>query len=195
MTRHHKHERHEVLRELIRNNPFLTDGELAQNLRVSVSTVRLDRSELGIPELRERTRVVAHEAYDTLKSLGQQELIGQLKDLIIGEKALSEMLIEESMVLSKARVARGHHLFAQANSLAIALVDADVAVTGSVNLKFIRPVHLGELVIAEARVLNRRTNKYKVEIVSRVEDDEVLHGEWVLFAFDSPLESKEVLHR
>ncbi len=187
MTRHHKHERHQALRTEIEKNPFSTDEELAKYFGVSVSTIRLDRTELGIPELRERTRVVAHEAYDTIKSLGELELIGELRELHIGELGSTQLTIDENMVLSKARVARGHHLFAQANSLAIALVDAEVAVTGSVEMKFIRPVHFGETVLAEGKVLQRKGNKYLVEINASVNHEKVLSGTWVLFAFDDQL--------
>lgn len=187
MTRHHKQERHQALREEIEKNPFSTDEELAKCFGVSVSTIRLDRTDLGIPELRERTRAVAHEAYGTLKSLEEQELIGLLTELKVGNFGRSEMLIEENMVLDKARVARGHHLFAQANSLAIALVDADMAVTGSVEIKFLRPAHLGETVITEGRVRRRKENKYWVDIISKVDQEDVLIGHWILFAFDAEI--------
>jgi len=184
MGRTSKEERREVLREELSKHPFFTDDELAEKFKVSVSTIRLDRGELGIPELRERTRVVAQEAYITLKSLDDRELIGELLELVIGERACSELMIDESMVLTKARVARGHYLFAQANSLAIALVDAPMALTGSVELKFIRPVQLGEVVVAVGKVLKRKQNKYWVQISLHVGTGEVLRGDWVLFAMD-----------
>lgn len=187
LTRHHKQERHQALIEEIEKNPFSTDEELAQRFNVSVSTIRLDRSNLGIPELRERTRAVAHEAYDTLTSLEEQEVIGLLTELKVGQMGRSAMLIEENMVLDKARVARGHHLFAQANSLAIALVDAEAAVTGSVDLKFLRPVHLGETVIAYGKVIKRKGNKYWVDIKAQVNQEDVLIGHWILFGFETEI--------
>ncbi len=88
------------------------------------------------------------------------------------------------MVLAKARVARGHFLFAQANSLAIALVDAPIALTGSVKLKFIRPVQLGDVVVAVGRVQKRKQNIYWVQVSARVGTEEVLRGDWILFAID-----------
>jgi len=185
MARFRKQERREALREALSQNPFLTDEELAQQFGVSVSTIRLDRGKLGIPEVRMRTLAVAHESYSALKALGEQELIGDLRELAIGERARSELHITENMVLSKARVARGHHLFAQANSLAIALVDAEVAVTGSARLKFVRPVRYGERVVAEGQVLKRKDNKYWIEVIAKVGEEEVLKGEWVVFAFDA----------
>lgn len=184
MGRSRKEERRKVLGEELSKHPFFTDDELAKKFKVSVSTIRLDRGELGIPELRERTRAVAQEAYSTLQSLDDQELIGELLELVIGERACSELMIDESMVLTKARVARGHYLFAQANSLAIALVDAPMAVTGSVELKFIRPVHLGEVAVAVGKVLKRKRNKYWVQVSVQVGVEEALQGNWVLFAID-----------
>ena len=184
LTRRGKDVRREALQEELTLHPFFKDEELARRFGVSVSTIRLDRSELGIPELRERNRAVAHEAYSTLRALGEQEVIGELCELVIGEQARSELVITENMVLKKARVARGHYLFAQANSLAISLVDAEVALTGSVDLKFIRPAHLGEHIWAEGKVVNRKGNKYWVEVVAKVHEEEVLRGRWVLFALE-----------
>ncbi|SDG09858.1 transcription factor FapR [Desulfosporosinus hippei] len=186
MARYSKEERRKLLKEALAENPFFTDEELSERFIVSVSTIRLDRGELGIPEVRERTRAVAQEAYSTLKSLDDQELIGELMELVIGERACSKLVVDESMVLTKARVARGHYLFAQANSLAIALVDAKMALTGSVELKFIRPVQLGEVVLAKGVVLKRKLNKYWVEIRLSVGAEDVLCGNWVLFAIEDP---------
>lgn len=191
MARYSKEERRKLLGEALLKNPFSTDEELSERFKVSVSTIRLDRGELGIPELRERTRAVAQEAYSTLKSLDDQELIGELLELVIGERACSRLIIDESMVLTKARVARGHYLFAQANSLAIALVDAKVALTGSVELKFVRPVQLGEVVIAKGMVLKRKQNKYWVQVLVSVGSEEVLKGNWILFAIEDSADSWE----
>ena len=182
MARYSKENRRKVLGEALSRHPFFTDEELAERFKVSVSTIRLDRGELGIPELRERTRAVAQEAYSTLKSLDGQEVIGELLELVVGERARSELLIDESMVLAKARVARGHYLFAQANSLAIALADAPMALTGSVELKFTRPVQLGEVVTAEGNVKKRKGSKYWVDVSLYVNSEEVLRGNWILFS-------------
>lgn len=191
MARYSKEERRRILEEALAKNPFFTDEELSEQFKVSVSTIRLDRGEMGIPELRERTRAVAHEAYSRLKSLDDQELIGELLELVIGERACSKLAIDETMVLTKARVARGHYLFAQANSLAIALVNAKVALTGSVDMKFLRPVQLGEVAIAWGTVLNRKDNKYWVEISVKVGAEEVLRGNWILFGFEDAVGAKE----
>ena len=192
MARYSKENRRKVLGEALSEHPFFTDEELAERFKVSVSTIRLDRGVLGIPELRERTRVVAQGAYSTLKSLDEQEVIGELIELVIGERARSELRIDESMVLAKARVARGHYLFAQANSLAIALVDAPMALTGSVELKFIQPVQVGKLVVAEGNVIKRNRSKYWVEVSLNVDSREVLRGNWILFSIGDLKDVREM---
>ena len=53
-----KQQRQLQLYKLIEAHPFVTDEELAKHFDVSVQTIRLDRLELGIPELRMRTMQV-----------------------------------------------------------------------------------------------------------------------------------------
>ena len=47
-----KRDRQQMLRDKIRENPFLSDEELARAFDVSIQTIRLDRLAMGIPELR-----------------------------------------------------------------------------------------------------------------------------------------------
>lgn len=54
-----KKERQQELLQTIEQNPFITDEALATRFRVSIQTIRLDRMELKIPELRERIKHVA----------------------------------------------------------------------------------------------------------------------------------------
>ena len=58
-----------------------TDQELAATLGVSVSTVRLDRALMGVPELRERVRCMAQQANSKLRSLSRNEIVGELLEL------------------------------------------------------------------------------------------------------------------
>ena len=52
--RRSKKKRQELLQQTIESNPFITDEDLAEKFQVSIQTVRLDRMELSIPELREK---------------------------------------------------------------------------------------------------------------------------------------------
>src|SRR5690625_5600967 len=55
-------------------------------------------------------------------------------------------------VFSRNKIARGHHLFAQANSLAVAVINDELALTTKSEIKFTRQVKESERVIAKATV-------------------------------------------
>ena len=151
---------------------------------VSIQTIRLDRLELGIPELRERLKMVAHDAYAKVKSLSQQELVGQLWELDLGERAISALDTTMDMIFERTKIVRGHHIFAQANSLAVALVDAPVALTAGANIKFIRPVYPGERLICTAEVRERDKNRVHIEANTTSADKPVFTGMFTIAVLD-----------
>jgi len=177
-------ERQRRLREKIKGNPFLTDEELAEAFNVSVQTIRLDRLALGIPELRERTKAMAERAYGIVKSMGSKEIVGELIDINLGVDAISVLETTEEMVFEKSRVVRGQYIFAQADSLAIALIDADVVLTGLANIKFKRPVQVGEKLVARAEVIRRKGNKYVVLVITKSGAEQVFRGKFVVAALE-----------
>ncbi len=177
-----KAERQKRLAEYIKTNPFLTDEDLAEILNVSIQTIRLDRTELKIPEYRERLKSVARGERTPLKSLSQGELVGELVDIVVGKNGHSILTITRDMVFKKNLVARGHHLFAQANSLAVALVDATVALTGTAKVTFRHPVKLGDKVVAYANIIAKRDNQHRVSVISKVKDKIVFEGMFTVFA-------------
>jgi len=172
------------LSDYIDDNPFVTDEELAGEFGVSVQTIRLDRLELGIPELRERLKKYAEASYSQVKSLAGQEIIGQLLDLELEHAGLSLVEVTDDMVFQKNGIARGHILFAQANSLAVALIDAEVALTGLAKVSFLRPVKLGEKIVAKAVINSKNGNKYNISVTSRSDNEVVFQGEFRVFAVD-----------
>ena len=98
--------RHSQLLKLIETNPLLTDEEISSKLGVSLSTVRLDRGLLAIPELRERTRAMAEHAASRLKSLRDDEVVGELLGLEPNSWALSTLEIGPEMALPHDRYGR-----------------------------------------------------------------------------------------
>src|SRR5690625_3171726 len=122
----------------------MTDEQLAKKFRVSIQTIRLDRLELGIPELRERTKLMAEQSFDQVRSLPLHEVIGDVVDIQLDKSGISIFEIDESHVFSRTKIARGHHLFAQANSLAVAVINDEVALTATADIRFVRSVKLHE---------------------------------------------------
>ncbi|MED1741784.1 transcription factor FapR [Bacillus swezeyi] len=179
-----KRERQELLQQTIKTTPFITDEELAEKFKVSIQTIRLDRLELSIPELRERIKSVAEKSLeDEVKSLPLDEVIGEIIDLELDEQAISILEIRREHVFSRNQIARGHHLFAQANSLAVAVIDDELALTAKADIRFTRQVKQGERVVAKAKVgrLDKEKGRTVVEVNSYVGEEPVFSGEFVMY--------------
>ncbi len=174
----HKVERQRLLKETIENTPFITDDDLSKIFNVSIQTIRLDRMELSIPELRERIKSVAtYQWNETVKALTLDEVIGEIIDLELDNRAISILVITKEHVFSRNKIARGHHLFAQANSLAVAVINDELALTVKSELKFTRQVNEGERVVAKAFVEDVSDKGLTVvRVNSFVENEKVFTG-------------------
>lgn len=177
-------ERQRLLAERIRADPLQTDEDLAHFFGVSVPTIRLDRFHLGIPELRLRSEGLARQAVRGLRAMGQREMVGELVDLDLGRSGRSIMDTSLSMAFERTGVLRGHYIFAQADSLALAVVDGDVVLTGLVNAKYKQPVMAGEQIWATAEVLRHVGSRWVVLIVSQVRTVTVFRAKFVVVALE-----------
>ena len=178
-----KKERQELLVAKVKEKPFLTDEELAKELAVSVQTIRLDRLELGIPELRGRIRKMAETSQNKVKAIQSGEVVGELIDLELGRSGISLLRVTEDMVFQRTQIAKGHYMFSQANSLALAIIDAPMAVTGIANVKYKVPVHVGEKLIAKAEIVRVRGNKYFVWVKTRNDEREVFRAKFIMVSW------------
>mgnify|MGYP003409442315 CR=1 FL=1 len=179
-----KKDRQQLLLQIIEDNPFVTDEQLALKFDVSVQTIRLDRMELAIPELRERIKdVAARNHSNKLKSLPIDEVIGEIIDIELDERAISIFDVKEEHVFQRNGIARGHHLFAQANSLAVAVIDDELALTVRSSITFIKPVHAGDRVVTKAVVTKRdeEKNRTYIKVTSTVENELVFVGEFEMY--------------
>ena len=144
--------------------------------RVSVQTIRLDRMELGIPELRERIKDMAEGNFDRIRSLAPEEVIGEIVDLQLNQSGVSVLEIREEHVFSRNRIARGHHLFAQANSLAVAVIDADVVLTASAAIRFVKAGAPGGKVHCQGPRLKSTPHRIQVDVETFVNEERVFQG-------------------
>ena len=177
--------RQNLLADYVRSKPFFTDEDLAKLLNVSIQTIRLDRLELGIPELRERIKKLAEATQRKVKSIMSREISGELLDLELGKSGISMMKITEDMVFEKSKVAKGEFMFSQANSLALALIDAPMAVTGVANMKYKAPVYVGDKLIAKAELKHRRGNKFFVWVKIKNVTKEVFRAKFILVSLSN----------
>ncbi len=176
-----KQERQAKLVEKLKENPFLTDEEIAEILKVSVPTVRLDRLELGVPELRQRVREMAAVNHDKVRAIHSDEIIGEIVELKLGESAISVLETTDKMVFSHSKIVRGHYIYSMAESIAIAVIDADVALVGVANIKYKHPVYAGSKLIAKVSIRQKRVlNRYIVWVLIYNKQIEVFRGKFLL---------------
>lgn len=187
-----KIERQQLLQEKIEEVPFITDEQLANEFKVSIQTIRLDRMELGIPEMRERIKSVAKDQWnETLRALHIEEVIGEIIDLELDNRAISILDISGDLVFSRNKIARGHHLFAQANSLAVAVINDELALTVKSDITFTRQVKEGERVIAKANVIGKNDKGHTVvKVTSYVDKEVVFTGTFQMFQSNEEIGDK-----
>ena len=181
----HMKKRQAKLLEEIKKNPFITDEELASLCQVSIHTIRADRKRTGIPEVRERTKDVARVLFGQAKTLSTQEITGDLLEVELDREGLSLLDTTEEMAIKKSGITRGHILFAQANSLANAIIDADLALTRECRVKYLAPVRAGERVLAKARVTGAKGRKKEVEVIMKTREKLVFKGDFTILCLDA----------
>ena len=188
-----KLERQKRIKEYILKDPFLSDKKLAELFNFSVQTVRLDRLEMGIPEMRKRIVQVAKDtsSSDKVKSLSKEEIVGELIDLELGKNAIAILKTTKDMAFNKTGIVRSHYIFSLADSLAISIIDAEVALTGVARLSYKKPVYAGQTLVAKARIARNKGNKYLVSVHVKTDQKEVFTGKLVIFTVDNNLKKEK----
>ena len=180
MKRKGKQERQTELSKMLKKDPFYTDEELSDYFGVSIQTIRLDRLRLGIPELRERVKIVAENNINKVKTIGSKEIVGEIIDLDVGSLGISILETTDHMVYSKTNIVKGHFVFAQAESLAMAVVDAPVVLMGVANIKNINPIKANDRLIAKAEVIRVRDKKHYVHVkINNKNHEQVFRGKFI----------------
>ncbi len=179
-----KEKRQEKLRERITVNPFLSDEQLAKIFRVSIQTIRLDRLQMGIPEMRKRVMNLAQEASSKVKALNKNEIIGDLIDIDLGKSGISTLRTTKEMAFGKNRLVRSHYIFSLADSLAMAMIDSDVVLTGIARLRYKHPVYAGQMLVAKARITTKKGNKHLVSVHIKSDRLEVFTAKLIMVSMD-----------
>ncbi|MFA7362976.1 MAG: transcription factor FapR [Aminobacteriaceae bacterium] len=174
-----KKTRQDRLLKLIEQNPLATDEELASLLTASVSTIRLDRAVLGVPELRERMRSMAQKATSRLRSLKQSEVVGELLELEPNKWALSVLATGREMAFRKTDLVWDHYIYAQASSIAIAVVEADLVIVDSMRGEYKGHAMVGDSLVARAKVGVNKDDKYIVSVRTKVAEKEIFVGRFI----------------
>lgn len=182
MARLKKQERQQQLYEKLHMTPFITDEALATFFDVSVPTIRLDRLELGIPELRERIKEMAKEhTNENGEVAGHGDVTGEILDVSEGVQGLSMLRTTPDMT-DVYGIVDPQYLYAQANSLAKSVIGSPVSVTGIGNIKYKAAVKADCKLIAKAEVVRKRGDKFFVWVFIKDKDKnkEVFRAKFIM---------------
>lgn len=189
-----KRTRQRRLLKLLEANPLMNDEELARSLNVSVSTVRLDRALLNVPELRERMREMAEKAAGPLGGMGIGSLFGELIGLEPGQWGLSLFSPGSDMAEAETGKVGSHYLYTQAATLALASIgkpSEGKPLVESARIRFLRPVLPLERCIARSKVGTNKGGRTVVSVRTRVMDEDVFIGRFILAAVPENRETEE----
>ena len=176
--------RHKQLLDLIGTNPLLTDKELAVSLDVSVSTVRLDRGLLSVPEVRERARIMAEQATSRLRSMKTEEVVGELLELEPDRWALSVLTGTRELSFRHTDIISDYYIYAQASTLAVAVIDRESVIIKRARIFYKEPARIGERVVARAKTGAHKNGEYAVSVHASVDGREIFVGRFVVVAYN-----------
>ena len=128
---------------------------------------------------------MAEHAASRLKSLRDDEVVGELLGLEPNSWALSTLQINPDMAFRRTEMVGDYYIYAQAASLAIATIDAEMVVSAAARLKYCQPAYIGEKIVARSKVGTHKGNKYVVSVHSKIGEREIFVGRFVVAAIDS----------
>ena len=93
-----------------------------------------------------------------------------------------ELVALQCMAADARGLVHGGFVFSLADYAAMIAVNHPNTVLGSSDVRFVKPVRVGESLVAEAKVEQRVEKKILVRVSVRREDDEVFNGLFTCFA-------------
>ncbi len=169
-----KKERHVFLLQKIKSEPFLKDEDLARACGVSVSTIRIDRAELGISEYRERVKTAA------VDGLNNPHFEGEILELTLFHNGVSVLRADETMCFEGTNIVKSQSIYALAEDLALSVIDAKAALVKVANVKYISEVYAGERLFARSEVIRGKDREFIVHVFIKANMKEVFRGKFNL---------------
>jgi uncharacterized protein (TIGR00369 family) len=122
--------------------------------------------------------------------LAHQALLGTPIEVVDGESAKVKLVVIENMIVDDHGLVHGGFTFGLADYAAMLAVNDPNVVIGGADVRFTAPVKRGDIMIADARVVERNRSKRVVQVSVNVDEKPVLTGELTCFVLE-----KHVLSR
>ncbi len=113
-----------------------------------------------------------------------KELCGKPVKLEDGTSTI-EFVTTSRMAVDSTGLVHGGFIFGLADYAAMLAVNHPNVVLGSADVKFTKPVKIGEVVIAEARIVSSKGKKHLVTVGVKRENDIVFQGEFTCFILET----------
>lgn len=97
------------------------------------------------------------------------------------DRAVLELRTLETMVADETGLVHGGFIFSLADHAAMLAINHPNVVLGAAETRFLKPVVVGDTVVAEARVERREGKKIFVDVVARRRDEDVFTGVFTCF--------------
>ena len=95
-----------------------------------------------------------------------------------------ELVTTDRMAVDEAGLVHGGFIFGAADYAAMIAVNHPHVVLGASDVKFLKPVRVGETVVARARVQEVKGKKYWVSVSVAKDDVDVFQGMFICFVLD-----------
>lgn len=168
-----KKKRQEELLENVRKNPFIKDDELSDALGVSIATIRMYRTQLGIEEYRERVKKIA-------KKNESEPLFTDMLDLNLYHDGISVLDTDDTMTYDGTDLVKGQILFSLAENLAMSVIDAKSVLITVANVKYFKEVKSGDRLLAKFEVKRTINSEYIIWVRIKVKTKEVFRTKFKL---------------
>ena len=122
--------------------------------------------------------------------LAHGPLLGTPVEVVDGKSAIVKLVAIENMVVDEEGLVHGGFAFGLADYAAMLAVNDPNVVIGAANVRFTAPVKRGDIMIAEARVVDEVKRKRLIMVDVKVDNKPVLTGELTCFVLE-----KHVLSR
>lgn len=95
-----------------------------------------------------------------------------------------EFAATDRMAADDSGLIHGGFIFGLADYAAMIAVNHPNVVLGAADVKFLKPVKIGETVVAEAKVISKKGKKHSVQVSVQRGGTAVFEGEFVCFVLD-----------
>ena len=114
----------------------------------------------------------------------KKEILGKPVDLKTGKYAKVELLATDEMRVDSKGLIHGGFTFGVADYATMLAINHPNVVLGSSEVKFTAPVSVGDLMIANAKIIEKKGKRMLVDVEVTVEERTVLNGKMTCFVLD-----------